>query len=456
MGGSDERLVRRAASGDRRAFDAIYRRYRHELYRFCLAMTCNPQDAQEALQNTMVNMLRSLPGEQREIRLKPWLYRIARNESIETHRRRHGGELDSSMTVAGVAETVETRERLRFLLADLAQLPERQRATLVMREMAGLGFAEIAAAFGTSQGSARQALYEARLRLRKLDNRREIGWDEEIERRSRELSAIAPIPVAAALGSAGAGKTIAGSVGLKAATTVLATVALVAVVGHVALIRHPPGGSNGGKSKSAATAVPFSPAEGPGSTPIRSPDLGIERAGSRPDAPLRPRSPALDIDRIAGAKPETDPQPSQGNGTATAPQRAEQPETGNAPGLEPTGEEAGPSLAISNSPDESAPEHPAHRHGGLDKHPEASNHGQETAAVHRPSPAGPPPSRGHPHPTEATTGESSPEPEGSETMDEDSQPPPGRSESQPGKPDGPPGRSSDPPGRSGEAPGHGS
>ena len=89
---SDDRLARRAARGDRRAFEAIYQRYHQDLYRFCLAMIGNPQDAQDALQSTMVKVLRALPGEERQIKLKPWLYRIARNESIEIVRRRRDSE----------------------------------------------------------------------------------------------------------------------------------------------------------------------------------------------------------------------------------------------------------------------------------------------------------------------------------------------------------------------------
>jgi hypothetical protein len=66
----------------------------------------------------------------REIKLKPWLYRVARNESVETlRRRREGAELEPEQPgEAGIAERAETRERLRGLLADLGQLPERQRA----------------------------------------------------------------------------------------------------------------------------------------------------------------------------------------------------------------------------------------------------------------------------------------------------------------------------------------
>src|SRR5919112_721124 len=84
---SDERLTRRAVGGDGRAFAGIFRRYHQSLYRFCLAIVGNPEDAQDALQNTMMKVLRALPGEDREIELKPWLYRIAHNESIDLLRR---------------------------------------------------------------------------------------------------------------------------------------------------------------------------------------------------------------------------------------------------------------------------------------------------------------------------------------------------------------------------------
>jgi RNA polymerase sigma factor (sigma-70 family) len=285
---SDDRLARRAARGDRRAFAEIYRRYDQDLYRFCLAMVGNPQDAQDTLQNTMVKVLRGLPGEERTIQLKPWLYRIARNESIETLRkRRESSELEPQHAVAvGVTETAETRERLRTLLADLEVLPERQRSALVMRELAGLGYDQIGAAFGTSAAVARQTLYEARLSLRQLEAGREMrcaevmrklsdadgrvtrrrelrahlrgcadcrAFRDGIGKRHEDLAALGPLPVAAsaallngvlveagasggaAAGGVGLGGSLAAGAGQVAATSVAvksaATVAIVAVVG---------------------------------------------------------------------------------------------------------------------------------------------------------------------------------------------------------------------------------
>lgn len=281
---SDERLTRRACGGDERAFAAIFRRYHQPLYRFCLAIVGKPEDAQDALQNTMVKVMRALPGEERTIELKPWLYRIAHNESIDLlRRRRETRQLDGEQAAPGygLAEDVATRERLRRLLADLEELPERQREVLVMRELAGLGFGEIGAALDTSGAVARQALYEARQSLRQMEEGREMSCDEvtralsdgdgrvirrrdvrahlracsgcrafraEIEGRRRDLAAISPLPAAAVAGmlqglvggsGAASGGGLAAALGGGAAKTIsasaaakgVATVAVVAAVG---------------------------------------------------------------------------------------------------------------------------------------------------------------------------------------------------------------------------------
>jgi RNA polymerase sigma factor (sigma-70 family) len=175
---SDAQLVRRAAKGDQRAFAVIYQRYGQSLYRYCFSIVGRAEEAQDALQNTMVKALRALPGEQRQIQLKPWLYRVAHNESIELLRkRREDAELDPELLPSGAEpeEAAAHRERLRRLLKDLGELPERQRGALVMRELAGFDFAQIGEALGTSAAVARQTVYEARLSLRQLEAGREMS-----------------------------------------------------------------------------------------------------------------------------------------------------------------------------------------------------------------------------------------------------------------------------------------
>src|SRR3954452_18136885 len=82
------RLGRRAARGDRSAFEEIFERHHQELYRYCLAIVRDRDDAEDALQMTMAAALRSLPGDDREIDVRPWLFRVAHNESISLLRRR--------------------------------------------------------------------------------------------------------------------------------------------------------------------------------------------------------------------------------------------------------------------------------------------------------------------------------------------------------------------------------
>ena len=123
---SDERLARRAASGDADAFEEIFRRYQQDLYRFCVGVLREPQDAEDAVQNTMVKALRALPGETREMQLKPWLYRIAHNEAVELRRRERALEpLDPTLgdRAAATEERAAQDARLRTLLADIADLP---------------------------------------------------------------------------------------------------------------------------------------------------------------------------------------------------------------------------------------------------------------------------------------------------------------------------------------------
>src|SRR4051794_41879226 len=78
----DARLFRLAADGDTRAFEVIYERHHQALYRYCRSIVGNPEDAADALQSTMASALRAIAGEQRPIPLRPWLFRIAHNESV--------------------------------------------------------------------------------------------------------------------------------------------------------------------------------------------------------------------------------------------------------------------------------------------------------------------------------------------------------------------------------------
>lgn len=414
---SDDRLAQRATKGDRRAFAAIFRRYHQSLYRFCLAIVGSSEDAQDALQNTMVKVLRALPGEERKIELKPWLYRIAHNESIEQlRRRRETRELDPELAApgAGLAQEVASRERLRLLLCDLDQLPERQRGALVMRELVGLDFAEIGTALGTSSAVVRQTVYEARLSLRQMDKGREMSCETvtralsdgdgrvmrrrdvrahlrtcadcrrfggEIDARERDFAALAPLPAAAAagllhglLGGHGAGGGLAGalgggvakSIGVSTALKGAATVAVVGAIGVTAADRGglidaglPGGGSPAPQSRQPADG---SGAEGRSALPTSSPASAIQKG-----AAAEPSDRSLGSSRAAKSAP----------GKAVVP---------------------GTAQTIGEVPAASAAQGAPHPHGrGHERqHPSASAHGQQTAATNKTAPHGSGATKSHP------------------------------------------------------------
>lgn len=392
---SDARLARRAAAGDERAFATIFKRYHQDLYRFCLAIVGRAEDAQDALQNTMVKALRSLPGEEREVQLKPWLYRVAHNESVDLlRRRREGPELDAIEpgVTADLSEMVERRRRLAQLLVDLETLPERQRAGLVMRELGGLGYEQIAEALGSSGPVARQTVYEARLNLRELEAGREMDCElvtrqiseadgrvtrrrdiqahlrscpdcrafrEAIPSRRTDLTALAPLPAVAAgsilqgllgsghagagLGAAGAGvgKAVTASAVVKSA----ATVAAVAAIGVTAADRgglihtEPPGGR----------AEPNRDSGDGGKPGASSSSSGRER-GTSTSGNSAARSPQGRAGSISGQNSTTGASNDDGSGKSAGRQET----------------------AVTAPANEAA-------RGNL---PAASNHGQQTAASH--------------------------------------------------------------------------
>jgi RNA polymerase sigma factor (sigma-70 family) len=177
---SDERLARWAAKGSQPAFAVIFERHHQALSRYCHSIVGNSHDAADALQNTMLKALRALPGETRTIALKPWLYRIAHNESISLMRaRRDHSDLDTAAQLSDpAAHTIaESREQLRDLTADLRELTEQQRGTLLMRELAGLEFDDISAALQISATAAKQSVYEARCALQSLGEGRAMHCD---------------------------------------------------------------------------------------------------------------------------------------------------------------------------------------------------------------------------------------------------------------------------------------
>jgi RNA polymerase sigma factor (sigma-70 family) len=162
---SDERLARLVSGGSTWAFGLLYQRHHQALYRYCRSIVHDEEDARDALQDAMIRALAALRGEERDLAVRPWLFRVVHNEAVSLMRRRRSEatlEECPEPCAPGVEHVLEGHEQLATLVRDLRALGERQRAALVMRELSGLSIEEIAAVLSTSPGAAKQTLFEAR------------------------------------------------------------------------------------------------------------------------------------------------------------------------------------------------------------------------------------------------------------------------------------------------------
>jgi RNA polymerase sigma factor (sigma-70 family) len=165
---SDSRLVDLVRAGNDRAFEAIVLRYHRPLLRHCRRLLPAGR-AEDAVQQALLRALEAMRADERELQLGPWLHRIAHNTAIDSLRRMdsHWEELDERMD--GVEPThaaVERRARFQSVMTNMGELPERQRRALVLRELEGRSYDEIAVTLGVTGDGVRQLLNRARNTMR--------------------------------------------------------------------------------------------------------------------------------------------------------------------------------------------------------------------------------------------------------------------------------------------------
>ena len=179
----DEKLIAMARSGNPSAFETIVDRYQGRLLGFCRQMLGSTEDAEDVLQEVFVNAYRAMLADEREINLRPWLYRIARNRCLN-HLRKPSADAQESMDMvpeveaASTAEKVHNREEFRQIIADVNKLPETQRSALLLREMDALSYEEIADAMETTVPSVKSLLVRARISLAEASQARLLTCGE--------------------------------------------------------------------------------------------------------------------------------------------------------------------------------------------------------------------------------------------------------------------------------------
>lgn len=170
----DPVLVTRAGAGSADAFDVLVRRHQRAVYQVCYRFVRDHAEASDAMQDVFLRAWRALPRFKGDAAFGTWIYRVAVNTCLSrvSARRVATQPLDEASAVAdprpGQASALAAREQAARVRRAVDRLPDRQRATVILRVFHDLPHAEIAAALGSSVGSVKANFFHALRNLRRL------------------------------------------------------------------------------------------------------------------------------------------------------------------------------------------------------------------------------------------------------------------------------------------------
>jgi RNA polymerase sigma-70 factor (ECF subfamily) len=184
----ERQLVRQLQSGDRGALGELLGAYHRRVYHQCLRMLSNPDDAAEVTQDALTKAIQHVDGFKGDSRFGTWLFRIAMNVSI-SHLRRRKVRQAASLDKQASADTgsdqaadlkallsqrrepqpdqsVEQREQVELLMAALDRLEANLKGVILLRDLQGMDYQQIADVMGVPVGTIKSRLFRARLALR--------------------------------------------------------------------------------------------------------------------------------------------------------------------------------------------------------------------------------------------------------------------------------------------------
>ena len=168
---SDDQLLALFRAGSDEAFGVIHDRYRQRLFAYVRQMLCaGPrQDAEDVLQDVFVRAYGALRADDRHVHLRAWLYRVAHNRCIDHLRRPVPPAADvfevSRKPLHDPVEEAQRREDLAQLVHDVGRLPDHQRSALLMREIDGMSYVDLAGALDVTVPAVKSLLVRARIGL---------------------------------------------------------------------------------------------------------------------------------------------------------------------------------------------------------------------------------------------------------------------------------------------------
>jgi RNA polymerase sigma-70 factor, ECF subfamily len=171
---TDAELVAACLEGRREAFDEIVARHQKVIYQLCYRFAGNHADASDLSQETFLRAWRGLRGFRQHAMLRTWLYRIAVNVSMKrvSRQRAPAERVDETSLIDrssdGPGDRLSRDEQAAFVRRAIAALPNRQRATVILRIYHELPHHEIAAILGSSVGTVKANFFHALRNLRRL------------------------------------------------------------------------------------------------------------------------------------------------------------------------------------------------------------------------------------------------------------------------------------------------
>jgi RNA polymerase sigma-70 factor, ECF subfamily len=177
----DAGLIERAQGGDRQAFRELVERHQRRAFAIALSLVRDEQDAREIVQEAFVRVFKGLQGFNGSSSFFTWLYRIVRNLAIDLLRRpsRRDAEIEESdnldtmeplfgeLRLEDPGQMLGRRELAERIGRALEALPPYHRGVIVMREVEGMSYEEMAEAMDVSKGTIMSRLYHARRKLQR-------------------------------------------------------------------------------------------------------------------------------------------------------------------------------------------------------------------------------------------------------------------------------------------------
>lgn len=172
----DRLLLKQAQAGDLKAFEALIQLHSHGVYNLALGYTGRPHEAEEIAQTVFVKVWKALPQFRGGSSFSTWLYRLTINACTDHYRQEKKRRGDLSLddpdlapipdTAPSPEEIVIRREEQAILRKALAELPEQHRIILILRELDGLDYKELAQVLDIEVGTVKSRLARARRALR--------------------------------------------------------------------------------------------------------------------------------------------------------------------------------------------------------------------------------------------------------------------------------------------------